>query len=192
VRTGSSRFRGGRPPLAVAVAASALLSAAACSGGASGPQALPPLHPVVPSPTATRPGPPAPATGRQAELAAATAVVRRYFAIVNNLHRDMNPQALGSIFAAGCACNAQVEAIRSASRLGEHYIDHATVNELRPSLDGPRSADVLADYAATPGGLVNGQGVRVTRTAGMKHIHWDFRLQLTHGRWTVTAIEHIS
>jgi hypothetical protein len=179
-------------------------SSAACSGGSSGPATLPALSSSVatPLPTASAspaasPSPVASATAatqrtRKAELAAVTAVVRRYFATVNDLHRTMNANELADEFTSACPCQAQVRAVRSAAAKHEHYIDHATVNALRPVLQDPSHAQVLADYDSTSGGLVSRDGRRITTTRSEIHVRWNFELRRGNSVWRISSIEEIS
>lgn len=137
-------------------------------------------------PTAART--PASTTGSQAERAAVTAVVRRYFRASNRLAHDMNPTRLQALIARSCPCQAQVESVRNARRAGEHFSGRATIHALRPSLVSPSSATVLADYAFSRGGLIDQAGERVTTIKAQSHIRWLFDLRRVGRRWVITRI----
>jgi hypothetical protein len=187
VLTGSGRVRA-----AVGLAIALALSVAGCGGHSSAsPQNLPPLSVPTASPSALTKATP-PTVGRAVTgLSAATAVVRRYFVIVNNLHRDMDAGALAALFTATCVCQEQAKAVRSASRLGQHYIDHGTINALRTSDQGPGHVGVLADYNSSSGGLVDRHGRRITTTTA-KRVRWFFSLRRLESRWLITNIQDIS
>jgi hypothetical protein len=178
------------------VAVLAALVLAGCDQrGDAGPQALPAaaVRAIAPdrSPSPAAVIGPGAGAGPARGLVASTSTVRRYFAVVNNLHRDMDPRALAALFTGGCRCRAQVRAVRSAARLGEHYIDHATVLALRPSHEGPGYLGVLADYRTASGGLVDGDGRRLTTTRA-RRVRWEFTLRRTGSRWLISDIEDIS
>jgi hypothetical protein len=188
--TGSGRIAAG-----MALAVAALVSMTACgSDSSSGPGTLPPLSaPPSTSPSLASPAPSTSAAGgKKAELAAATAVVRRYFAVVNELHEVMDAKSLAAIFASSCPCQQQVRAIKSAGAEGQHFVDHATINALRTNRDGLNLADVLADFNSSAGGLVNSHGHHVTSTKAKKHVRWVFDLRRFGSRWLITSIEAIS
>lgn len=97
--------------------------------------------------------------------------------------------ALSSLLTPACPCQAQVRAIRRAARRGEHYVDHASLNALRPSVEGPQHAFVLVNLDTGRGGLMTQDGSRVT-SAGPQHgIQRVFRLVDVGGRWLISQIE---
>jgi hypothetical protein len=172
----------------LACAASLTMTLAACGGSSSAPKSLPTLPSATdPAPTSASPTPTA--TSKKAELAAAKAVVVRYFSVVNAMHIHMDAQALDALFTKDCTCQAQVRAVRRAAKRGEHYTDHASINAIRPNIDGQDLADVLVDYDTRRGGLVDSTGHRVTSTTPKKHVRWVFRLQRLAGDWRITRIE---
>jgi hypothetical protein len=185
----------GRLGVVVTTALIAALSVTACSSGSStAPQGLPALSSTVSAspPQSATPSPNRPkTTAKAAELAAVSAVIARYFAIVNNLHSDMDSYALGALFTTDCVCQAQTRSVRSAAAQHEHYIDHATVNALRASTEGTNNAGVLADYNTSSGGLVDSQGRRITRTRAKRSVRWQFSLRCIDSHWLISSIQDI-
>jgi hypothetical protein len=193
----------GRYAVILAIA-TVLVSLAACGGGSSGPATLPALSSSVagPTPTATvaspvaTPSPTTPPTPsgratRKAELAAATAVVRRYYAIANELRTHMDAGALAMLFTRSCPCQQQVRAIRAAAARHEHYIDQARLNVLRPELEGTNTASVLVDFDAGRGGLATRSGRQVTSAPAKNHVRRVFRLERTGARWLIFEIDAV-
>lgn len=183
----------GRLGCVMALVLLATLSATACGAGASsGPHSLPALSSAA-TPAATPPSSASPSTsaasGKAAELAAATAVVRRYYAIANNFRHDMDSRSLAALFTPRCVCQAQARAVRSAAAKHEHYTDHAHLNSLVFSSEGPGRADVLVDLDASRGGLVKADGTRVTYAAHQRHVKRVFRLERLRGSWLISGIE---
>jgi hypothetical protein len=130
-------------------------------------------------------------TSETASEAMWEAVVRRYYAALDQLPSDMDPRPLAVLFAPGCACRAQLRAVRRARRRGEHYVDQVDINALVPSRDGPGSADVLADVRASRGGLVSASGQRLTSVPAKRHLRRVFRLVRRRGSWQIAAIEAV-
>jgi hypothetical protein len=124
-------------------------------------------------------------------LTAAVRVVRRYYQVTNRLHRDMNPAALDALFTASCPCRAQVRAVRRAGARGEHYVDHATLNAVRPTALGADRAEVLVDFDAASGGLVGADGSRLTSAPPARHVQRLFVVERIATRWRIAKIEAI-
>jgi hypothetical protein len=186
--TGSGR-RGAVLTLALGVA----LSVTGCgTASSSSPHSLPPLAPAA-TQSATPTPPPSPSTTPLApkigEIAAVKAVVKRYYAIANNLHLDMDSRALASLFTPACKCQAQARAVHLAASKGEHYIDHAHINALRASGEGPRFAHVLADIDAARGGLETSDGRTVTYARPQDHVRRVFRLEEFRQGWLIYSID---
>jgi hypothetical protein len=174
---------------AVAVAVFAAL--AACSeGGSAGPRALPVIQ-RSPDPSASRgrPATPTPSSRNGSELAAATAVVRRYYRVTNALARHMDPSRLAALFTADCQCQAQVRAVRHAAADREHYIDHADLHAVRGSIEDSSHAYVLVDLSTSRGGLVRADGTPVSSTAPRRHLERVFRLERVGRSWRIYRIE---
>lgn len=126
---------------------------------------------------------------RAAERAAVIAVVRRYYAIANNLRRDMDASALAALFTPRCVCQQQVRAIRRAAAKHEHYVDQAHLNAITPLIDGPTEARILVDLSVSRGGLSTPSGRRVTSVPPAPDIHRLFQLRFTGGRWLIDEFE---
>lgn len=177
---------------AVALAGGTLLGVAGCGAGSSAaPHTLPPLSispSAAPSVTAASPSTPA-TTGKKAELAAATAVVRRYYAVLNDLHKSMNADDFATLFTRTCPCQQQVRAVRLAKAKGEHYIDQVHLIKMTPSVDGPNSADVLVLFNARVGGLVDRHNRQLTSAPAARNVHRDFALAKRGGRWLISRLE---
>lgn len=118
-------------------------------------------------------------------------VIARYFAVLNRLHVEMKDAALASLLTPDCPCQQQVAAIRTAGSKGERYLDKIRLIALRVNLDGPRSADVLADYRLLRGGLIDASGHRISRVAPHR-VRWDFALRRTGGQWRIDRIDDLS
>ena len=103
----------------------------------------------------------------------------------------MDPAALAALMTTDCPCRAQVHAIARAAAQHEHYVDHARVNALRASVDGPALVDVLADVTITRGGLRSASGAVISTVAARAHLRRDFRLVRVHGRWLIDRIEAV-
>jgi hypothetical protein len=174
------------------VAASAGSCLAACSGhDSSGPRVLPAVAATHPTPSkAIRPTTAAANSGG-GELSAATAVVRHYYRVTNAMRRDMNPHALNALFTSDCQCLAQVLAVRRAAAKGEHYIDHATLHAVKPSIEDRTHAYVLVDLSTSRGGLVRADGSRITSAAPQRHVERVFRLERVGTSWLIYRIEAV-
>jgi len=145
--------------------------------------------PRLPSgtPTAAQSSVPSHTTARQQ----VHAVVERYFEVLNRLHLDMGYVAMSRLFTADCTCREQVRSIRDAAARKERYLDRVRINALRTNLDGPRTADVLADYQLVRGGLVDAAGHRLTRNPPHR-VRWDFQLRRNGGTWRIARIDDLS
>lgn len=115
--------------------------------------------------------------------------MRHYYQVFNALHRTMAAGALAAMFTQDCPCRAQVRAVRSAARRGEHYVDHATVNVMRASVQDRRHAFVLVNLDTGRGGLVRAAGRVVTSAPPRRGVQRVFRLVQVGGRWLIARIE---
>jgi hypothetical protein len=172
----------------LACTVSVAMTLAACGGSSSAPKTLPTL-PSATDPAPSSASPTATGTSKKAELAAATAVVAQYYKVANNLKTHMDAPALAALMTSRCPCRAQVRAVRDAAQKGEHYIDHAHINNLVPSVEGPAAAFVLVDLNASRGGLETSDGRTVTSAPAAKHIRRVFRLVNLDGHWLIDRIE---
>lgn len=171
--------RGRRLALACVLAAIAL---GGCSSGDK-PVALPSLSPST-SPSASPS-----ATSTADTAAAAVGVVRAYYAIVNNLHRRMDAAALSALMTKSCTCQQQVRAVAEAAAKGEHYIDRARLVSVTPAVNSPTSVDVLVEYNASRGGLVDASGHQVTSAYAKDGIKRLFHVREIGGRWLIVEID---
>jgi hypothetical protein len=166
---------------------------AACGGGEPAPTSLSRLPMLSPHPPAIDPpeqlGAPAATASPRPMRSDAIEVVKRYYQVFNSLHRSMDAAALAALLTPSCPCQAQVDAIRRAVARGEHYVDRASVNVMRTSVQDSRHAYVLVNLDTGPGGLVAANGRRVTSAPARHGVQRVFRL-VRHGRrWSIAAIE---
>jgi hypothetical protein len=119
---------------------------------------------------------------------AATQVVRRYYALLNELPKTMDSRGMASLMAADCRCRAQLAAIDTARSKGEHYIDHVELVSLTPVRDTPTQFSVLVEYNADRGGLVDSHGRRVTTSEPREGVKRLFRVALHANRWLIADI----
>lgn len=180
----------GRNLTALALAVTLGAGLTGCGGDAAGPASLPRVGPAsAPAGTGRPIASPAPVRPRLGPRRAAVAVVRRYYQVFNGLHRTMDAAAMSALFTADCPCRQQVRAVRKAAALDEHYVDRATVNVMRPSLQDADHAYVLVNLDTARGGLVTEAGRRVTTAAPRRGVQRVFRL-VRHGRrWLISRIE---
>lgn len=163
----------------------ALVILSGCGGsGAGRPADLPaiPTTSVFASPVPRAP---------QSPIAAADAVVHRYFRVINRLHTDMDANALSQLMTPSCPCQAQVTSVRMATRRGERYVDRVHIYAARPALDSAETADVLVDFESVRGGLDDAAGRPISRTKRHRS-RWDFQLVRHHTHWLIDRIESVS
>lgn len=124
----------------------------------------------------------------QAQL---TSTIERYFGVLDQLQVRMDAVALSRLFTRSCPCQQQARAIRAAAARGERYVEAVRINAIRPNLDGPANADVLADYTLIRAERVDAAGHQLGRTRPHR-VWWDFRL-VRHGRrWLIARIDAVS
>jgi hypothetical protein len=179
----ADRRRELRAGLAAGGAAACLALLAACGGGGSAPRTLPRLSTTPAAVTST-----APLAGKAAELAAVKAVVRRYYALLNALHKRMDPAPFAALMTSHCVCRAQVNAIREARDRNQHYIDTVRLVSLTAAMETDSRADVLVQYDARRGGLVDAAGRDVTSTRASAGVKRFFILEKTDGHWLIAEI----
>ncbi|MDQ1698725.1 MAG: hypothetical protein QOG34_588 [Frankiaceae bacterium] len=156
----------------------ALVLLAGCSGDPGQPRTLPHLTPT-PTPTATK---------SVSDLEAATQVVRKYYALLNQLPTTMDASGIASLMASSCRCREQIAAINQAKSKGEHYVDHVSLISLTPVRDTSVRVSVLVEYNADRGGLVDAQGRVVSRSSPVKGVKRVFRLARDSDRWLIADI----
>jgi hypothetical protein len=170
--------------VALACALAAVL-AAGCSSGDK-PVALPSL-----SPSQTAAASPSP-TSSATEIAAVSAVVRQYYALLNVTTSRQQANQLAALMTPSCHCRDVVKAIRAAVTKGQHFFGQNKVQSLVPNLDGPRAADVLLTYDFTRSGIKDASGRVVSSGPGMKGATQDFRLERQGDRWLISQILRVS
>jgi hypothetical protein len=176
----------------IALVATTTATVVACSGSGSAPVSLPRVSTDSPSPTAHPSGHPTAATPSPSPHTvkqAALGVVRRYYQVFNSLHRSMDAAALAALLTPTCPCQAQVEAIRRAAARGEHYVDRASINVMRPSIQDARHAFVLVNLDTGRGGLMTANGRHLTSAPPRHGVQRVFRLVRQGRRWSIAAIE---
>jgi hypothetical protein len=174
----------------VACAASLAMTLAACGGSSSAPKSLPTL------PTATDPAPssasPTPtATSKKAELAAATAVVDRYYLLLNAPTTVHNAALIARLMVEDCSCLRVARSTRSVALDHHRYYGRTTVRARKASLDSPQAADVLVRYDYTDTGIETLTGRRLTHIQGRVDNQIDVRLDLVKNLWRISALEVI-
>jgi hypothetical protein len=180
-------------------------SAAACGGGSSGPATLPALESAAatPSPTASAASPtapPSPTTSaptpprntRKAELAAATAVVRRYYSLLNAPTRASTANSLAALITSTCKCQEVVQSLRSAIRHREHYVGTGRLRAVRPRLNASTQAQVLVEFDSTAGGLVRSDGSFLVRTRAQRDVAESLSLVRQNAHWRIGLITLVS
>ena len=146
-----------------------------------------PGHPtVLPTPSTT---PTHSATPTVSDLEAAADVVRKYYALLNQLRTNMTPDGIAALMAPQCPCREQLAAITEARSHGEHYIDHVRLASLTPTRDSSTEVSILVQYDADRGGLVDRHGRPVTTSQPRKGIKRLFHVALISGRWLIASIE---
>lgn len=179
-----ARVRVALVPVLAAVAVAGLAGLTGCSGSGDRPQTLPPLS-TTPAATSS---PEPTATGKKAELAAATAVVRHYFQLLNGLSTNMNPAPFSALESANCPCRKFLKSLRDVAARGQHYFGHASLTSVTPAADSARLVEVLASYDSTRGGIKDADGRIVTSSAARRDVTALFYVEQHHGRWLVDRI----
>jgi hypothetical protein len=147
-----------------------------------------PGHPTTLASLTATPTASASPTPSTTDLEAATNVVRRYYALLNELVKTMDPRDLASLMARTCPCREQLAAISVAHSKGEHYVDHVELVSLTPVRDTSIEVSVLVEYNADRGGLVDARGRPVTTSAPRKGVKRVFRVIRQANRWLITDI----
>jgi hypothetical protein len=165
---------------------------AGCGGSASSaPTSLPQLT-KTPVATPASPSPSPTTVSKKAELAAAKAVVTRYYSLLNAATTVQNATRIADLMVQGCSCLRVARSTRSVARKHHRYYGRTTVTARRANLDGPKSADVLVRYDYTDTGIETLSGRRLTHIEGRTDNQIDVRLQLIGGQWSISALEVIS
>jgi hypothetical protein len=162
------------------LAALMAFGAVACSGSSDSPRTLPPIS-TTPAPTQTTAPP-------QSPKAAAVAVVREYFRLLNHLESDVTAQDFAALETAGCPCRKFLRSLQQISVQNQHYFGHATVVAATPVSDSPTSVQVLTSYDSTVGGIKDDSGHIVSSQPGRRGVTENFYLRKAQGRWLISNI----
>jgi hypothetical protein len=179
----AGRHRG----LGVGLLLAGMIALSACGGSGSAPRALPALSTTPAADAST-----APPTSRAAELAAASAVVKRYFAVLNGLAENMDAAPFAAIEAPTCACREFVRSVRDVAARNETYFGTARIRGLTPAIDSPELVEVLVTYDASVGGTKDAAGRVVTSSAARNGVTAMFYVVRTGQRWYISKISVIS
>src|SRR4051812_18826672 len=163
----------------------AAVLAAGCSSGDK-PVALPSISPSS-SPSAS----PSP-TGTATELAAVSAVVHRYFELINGSTTTAAANELFAIMTANCSCRRAARSMRDAAQAHETYFGTTKLTSFVPNLDGSAAADVLVDYDYSRAGLKNSRGKVINVAAARRHVSLDFRLIKLNNMWLISDVQIVS
>jgi uncharacterized lipoprotein YmbA len=172
----------------LAAATIAALSLVACGSSSSAPKSLPQL----PNTTATPPASPSPTPttlSKKAELAAATAVVKRYYSLLNAATTVHNASLIEDLMVKDCSCRRVAHSTSSVARQHKHYYGRTTVTALKPTLDGPGVADVLVRYDFTDTGIKTNSGRTLTHVDGRVDNQIDVRLALVNSQWLISELQ---
>lgn len=173
----------------IGAAGAVVLVPGACGGSGSSDagRTLPPVASTASSPTADLTTS-APLTRKQ-ELAAAEAVVRRYFQVLNQLPNKMDAGSLGALLTPGCGCQKQVRSTRFYARRGGRYVQRGRIKSIGGRIESPSAAQVLVRFSATAGGVRMPDGRIVNRTPAIPDATDIFFLTSSEGRWRIAQIE---
>lgn len=164
-----------------------LAAAVACGGGGAPPRSLPPITSTTPAAVSTH----APAHTRAADLAAATAVVRRYYAEINGLSSAMDSSAIARLSTRSCTCRRFVRAIDENAAAGQRYFGKIRVIALTAALDTATVAEVLATYNSTAGGTRAADGSVLYKGKPHHGTIENFTLRMTNHGWLIDDIKLI-
>jgi hypothetical protein len=174
-------FVGGRRLRLVPVAISLAVVLSACGGSGGKPQTLPPLS-NSPSTTPT-------VSPTQNPKAAAVAVVREYYKLLNAPSTFANATALAALMTSDCPCRRVVEATRNVARKSQQYFGTNHLVSVTPSIDSRRLVEALVQYDYTDGGIKDEHGMVISRTAGRKDNLVRFVLSRRGDRWLIMRID---
>ena len=158
------------------------LGIASCSGDGGSPAVLPPVS-TTPSPSQT-------SAPTESPKAAAVAVVREYFRLLNAPTSLATAKALRSLMIATCDCTKVADSTATVARRGQHYFGRTTPKNLTPTIDG-EVAEVLVDYDYTATGIANRDGVVLSKSPGRTGATLDFRLRQANDTWRIYALIYV-
>jgi hypothetical protein len=125
-------------------------------------------------------------------LAAVTALVRRYYSLLNGSTSLANANALARLMTPDCTCQEVVQSTRSAVAKGQQFFGSNRVLSVVPSLDGPAAADVVVTYDYTRSGVKDRTGHVISSGRGRNGTTQDFRLVKRNNAWLINAILRVS
>jgi hypothetical protein len=163
-----------------------LLAGAGCAAGDK-PRTLPPLT-ATPTPVASS----TPVSDDKAQLAAAEAVVRRYYALLNAPTTEANASALAALMTSTCKCLDVVRATRAAARARHHFFGHLSLVSVVPHLDGLADADVLVTYDFSRSGIADAQGRELHADPPTSGASVNLQLRRVQGEWRIAQILNLS
>jgi hypothetical protein len=173
-------FVGGRRLVLVPLAVVFALGLTGCSGSSDSPTTLPPISTTPAASQST-----APATDAKA---AALAVVKEYFRLLNNLENDMAVASFARLESASCSCRKLLTSLREARRRSQHYFGMAQVRSMKAVVDTPTAVEVLVTYDSTAGGLKGEDGSVITRAPGRNGVTENFYLQKLSSGWRIVNL----
>jgi hypothetical protein len=182
---------GGRTTAVTGVVAMLAVLLSGCGGSdvASAGRTLPPLSSeAAPMPSSDSP-PPAGHLTRHQELMAAEATVRRYFAALNELPRDMEADKLAALLTAGCGCQKQVVSTRYYARRGGRFVQHGHIVSIGGTTQSPSTVAVLVRFSATAGGVKMPNGKVVNSTPAIPDATEIFTVVRSGSTWLIDSIE---
>jgi hypothetical protein len=183
---------GARQSYLLAGAALTVLGLAGCSSSSdSDPTSLPTLSPNA-STASPAPSVSPSETGKKAELAAATAVVKRYYELLNAATTVENARRLETLMTPDCKCVRVAQSTRAVARRHRRYYGKTTLVAIRPSLDGPQDADVLVRYDYSTTGIETQSGEKLTSAPGRVDNQVDIRLRRSGSTWLISAVNVLS
>jgi hypothetical protein len=183
---------GARQSYLLAGAALTVLGLAGCSSSSdSDPTSLPTLSPSAsaasPTPSVSPSG-----TGKKAELAAATAVVKQYYSLLNRLSTKMDADGFAAITAPRCSCRGFVRDIRLTAAKGQTYFGVDHLEAVKPVYVDPTTVQVLVRYSSAGGGIKSASGTVIHHGEPTHHASLNFQLSEQHSRWLIYEIDLLS
>lgn len=167
--------------------AGVLTLSAACGGAKDEPAHLPPIS-VTPASSASS----SPAYDEQADLHAATAVVREYFRLKNGLTHGATPAQLAAVITPTCSCQELVQAARQLQQKNRYYFGRATIRNLTPSIDDRDHVEVLVTYDSSAGGTKADDGEVIYRGQAHHGVEQLFLVERVNENWAVADIKLLS
>lgn len=128
----------------------------------------------------------------ETELAAVSAVVRRYYDLLNEPTSLANAASLSALMTRDCVCQQVVEATREAVSKHRVFFGRNRVVSIIANLDASTAADALVTYDYTKSGLKDATGRVISSGAGHIGTTQNFRLIKRNGKWLISTILRVS